>query len=575
MPNMTDSPAAHSEEADRPEDHQGTVGEGSVGTAKTSVGKKLATMMALAVIVGSAVLCGILVVMQTNNAQQRQAASNLLTSRLISNEISGAVRWGKTDLIDAGVEANYASTNGEMAGFLTFDKDGNALTTFADETLQPILDTYAEDIAANLGVEAAMMLDADGYNIVVQPILSEKKGEFIRVGTGAIFWSTAGITSAIFDAMVASGIATLIVVILLVALLVVLLRKLLLAPLGGVTDAMGKLANNQLETEIPYGERTDEIGAIADTLRVFKENALEMLRLESERKEIDKRTEEEKRAMFINLANNFEASVGNVVNNVSSAATELRASAENMSSSADMTISQSNSVTSVSERASENVQMMAAAAEELSRSIEAIGLQVSESSQIAADAVQESEEANRMIQGLVEASQKIGDVVNLITDIAEQTNLLALNATIEAARAGEAGKGFAVVASEVKNLANQTAKATEEIGSQIADIRGATENSVRAIENTSKTIGRINEISVAIATSVDEQKQATVEIAQNAERAASGTDEVASSILKVSEAAGETGEASVEIQNAAAELSQQSETLSKEVDGFLAKIRSE
>ncbi|MEQ8664092.1 MAG: methyl-accepting chemotaxis protein [Rhodospirillales bacterium] len=543
--------------------------------ARTSVGKKLATMMALAVIVGSAVLCGILVVMQTNTARERQVDSNLLVSRLVANEISGAVRWGKTDLIDQGVESNRISTKGEMAGFLTFDKDGNPLTSFADEDLAPALETYDDDIAANLAVEEAALLKGDGYNIVVQPILSEKKGEFIRVGTAAIFWSTKGITSAIFDAMVASAIATLIVVVLLVALLVFLLRRLLLAPLGGVTGAMGRLANNELETEIPYGERTDEIGAIADTLRVFKENAQEMQRLESERKEIDKRTEEEKRAMFINLANNFEASVGNVVNNVSSAATELRASAENMSSSADMTISQSKSVTDVSERASENVQMMAAAAEELSRSIEAIGLQVSESSQIAAEAVSESEEANRMIQGLVEASQKIGDVVNLITDIAEQTNLLALNATIEAARAGEAGKGFAVVASEVKNLANQTAKATEEIGSQIADIRNATENSVRAIENTSKTIGRINEISVAISTSVDEQKQATVEIAQNAERAASGTDEVASSILKVSEAAGETGEASIEIQNAAAELSQQSETLSKEVDGFLAKIRSE
>jgi len=285
--------------------------------------------------------------------------------------------------------------------------------------------------------------------------------------------------------------------------------------------------------------------------------------------------EEERQAMLSELADDFEGQVMGVVNQVSSSAEGMQSTANDMVSTAEEAKSESAGVAAAAEQASSNVQTVSAAAEQLSKSIAEISEQVSQSSTISDKAVSEAEDTNAKVQGLAQAASKIGEVVELINDIASQTNLLALNATIEAARAGEAGKGFAVVASEVGNLANQTAKATEEISAQIGDIQSATNESVDAIGGISSIIGEINEIAGSISAAVEEQGAATKEIARNVEQAATGTQEVTSTITGVSAKATTTGEAASQVQGSAGELSQQSTMLASAVQQFLSNIRQD
>lgn len=345
-------------------------------------------------------------------------------------------------------------------------------------------------------------------------------------------------------------------------------------PVNSMTTAMGRLADGDLEVEIEGAERQDEIGQMAAAVQVFKENAVEMKRLEEEQAQAALRAEEEKRASMNAMAEQFESSVGGVLGAVSTAAGQMESSAQAMSATAEETNSQAATVAAAAEETSVNVQTVASATEELASSISEISRQVGESSKITGEAVADTERTNQQVRGLAEAAEQIGEVVELISTIAEQTNLLALNATIEAARAGDAGKGFAVVASEVKNLATQTAKATDDISTQVASIQSATTGAVEAIQGIGGTIGKVDEISSAIAAAVEEQQAATQEIARNVQQAASGTQEVTSNITGVNTAASETGEAAAEVLSLSGDLSAQSSSLGTAVDKFLATIRS-
>jgi methyl-accepting chemotaxis protein len=345
-------------------------------------------------------------------------------------------------------------------------------------------------------------------------------------------------------------------------------------PLHDMTIAMKQIAEGRLEVEVPGRGRSDEVGEMAEAVGVFKSNAVARQALEAEQKEAEARATARRRADMHKMADDFEGAIGNIVETVTSASSQLEASASTLTSTAERAEELATTVASASEQASTNVQSVASATEEMASSVTEISRQVQESARMATEAVDQARITNDRVGELSKAAARIGDVVELINAIAGQTNLLALNATIEAARAGEAGRGFAVVAAEVKALAEQTSKATGEIGQQVTGIQSATEDSVNAIKEISGTIGKLSEISSAIAAAVEEQGAATQEISRNVQQAAQGTQQVSSNISDVQRGATETESASSQVLSAAQSLSGESNRLKLEVGKFLQSVRA-
>ncbi|MCA1365558.1 HAMP domain-containing protein [Bradyrhizobium sp. IC3069] len=346
-------------------------------------------------------------------------------------------------------------------------------------------------------------------------------------------------------------------------------------PMIAMCKAMRELASGNFDVVLPGLGRKDEIGEMAGAVEEFKIQAVAKAERDAAASEVQNREQAaSRRAELIRFADDFESAVGAIVSNVSASAVQLESAASTLTRTAETTQSLSSQVAGVSEQASSNMQSVATATEELSASVEEIGRQVRDSSRIAEAAVMQAKETDGRIGKLSHAAQQIGEVVKLITAIAEQTNLLALNATIEAARAGEAGRGFAVVASEVKSLASQTAKATDEISSHITGMQGATAESVAAIKEIGATIGQISSISTSIASAVEQQGAATQEIARSVQTVAQGTQTAATDIGEVNRGAAETGSASEEVLNSAKTLSSESTRLRAELDRFMANIRA-
>jgi methyl-accepting chemotaxis protein len=343
--------------------------------------------------------------------------------------------------------------------------------------------------------------------------------------------------------------------------------------LSGVITPMGQLSNGDLSAEVPYRGMRTEVGRIADAVQVFKDALIEKQRLDEAGATYTAAKVERGRKLD-EMMKAFEIKVGALTQGLSAAATEMEATAHSMTGTAEDASRRTVAASAATEEASANVQTVAGAAEELSASIREIAGQVSQASDIAGRAVDEAQATDATVQELAQAASRIGEVVQFISSIASQTNLLALNATIEAARAGEAGRGFAVVASEVKALANQTAKATEDIAAQITAIQGSTQGAVTAIRRISGTIMEVNGIASAIAAAVEEQRAATQEIARNVQEAATGTSEVSTNVAGLEAAASSTGSAAAQVLSAAGELSQQSEILNQEVGRFLADVKA-
>jgi methyl-accepting chemotaxis protein len=346
-------------------------------------------------------------------------------------------------------------------------------------------------------------------------------------------------------------------------------------PMIAMCKAMRELASGNFDVVLPGLGRKDELGEMAGAVEEFKLQAVAKAERDAAASEAqNKEASSARRAELIRFADDFETAVGAIVSNVSASAVQLESAASTLTRTAETTQTLSSQVAGVSEQASANMQSVATATEELSVSVEEIGRQVSDSSRIAEAAVAQARETDGRIGKLSHAAQQIGEVVKLITAIAEQTNLLALNATIEAARAGEAGRGFAVVASEVKSLASQTAKATDEISSHIAGMQGATAESVAAIKEIGATIGQISSIATSIASAVEQQGAATQEIARSVQNVAQGTHTAATDIGEVNRGAAETGTASEEVLNSAKTLSSESTRLRAELDRFMGNIRA-
>ncbi len=407
------------------------------------------------------------------------------------------------------------------------------------------------------------------YYTIYQPIFSSE-GQVIGILYAGVLKSNI---NAVLDALTSKLAITSVIAIVISGLVALFAYRMLLRPLPKLAEVMDRLARDDTGVEVDYQARGDEVGDMARAVQVFKDNALEKQRLEQERQEQEKRVAAEKQAAMTSLANEFEQSVAGKVTSVLEAASNIDTATRQVRELATATSEKSALVSGAAEGASGNVDSVAAASEEMSASIGEIARRASESAKIASGAVLEAESTNETVQSLDTAAQKIGDVVKLINEIAEQTNLLALNATIEAARAGDAGKGFAVVANEVKTLASQTTKATEEISGQINAMQQATTEAVSAIASIRDVIGQVNESTTAIASAVEQQNAATQEIGRNVESAASDTSKVSSTIVEVRGASEQTMTALQQAMAAIEGLNGDANDMKQQVGAFLSKVR--
>ena len=461
--------------------------------------------------------------------------------------------WKKSDL-DASLKSMLVEkSDAEVRKFWKAVEDG----------LLPALSVGNTEAAAKSYAATAAAYTA--HRAVIDDIV--KKTTDMNAATEASAMSTVSMLSVALW-----GVSALVLLIICAGLLGVALG--IVHPIGAMTDVMRRLAGGDLDASIPSASRKDEIGEMAQAVQVFKDNAGRVRAMEADAAAQRAQAERDRKAEFVRVADEFEATVGRVVGVVSSVSHDIEAAAATLGQSAESTRALSERVAAAAARSTDNVGSAATASEEMASSVTEIGRQVEEANRIAHAAVGQVQRTNELVVNCSGAAGRIGEVVKMITAVAEQTNLLALNATIEAARAGEAGRGFAVVASEVKALSAQTAKATDEIASQISQMQAATGDFVAAIKEISGTIVRISEISSTIAGAVEQQGAATRKIAGNVQQAASSSEEVSGSIHEVNRGAIETGAAADKVRGSSDALSSESERLSTEIRKFVATIRA-
>jgi methyl-accepting chemotaxis protein len=500
-----------------------------------------------------------------------RAADQLRSMQVETREIRLAISPSEVDHAMERLERAHAVANNHIA---------NALRVADDPDDRERLQRLADLVASYMGVVGKLATAAKQYGETAEQIKASTalggqmdaliEGTTLMLMNAATERKRGADEEALFVNRLNLGIGLFIVAVL--GSVAVFGAVAISGPIRRVGAVLRELARGNKDVIIPYIGRRDEVGETARAAQTFKTKLIRIDQLEAAEKETARRAAEQRQADMRALAGAFENTVANVVRAVSASSTELEAAAEALGATAGTTRDLSGKVLSASTRAADNVQSVSLAAERLIGSVGEINARVQESSRIALEAVTQAEKTDARIAELTRAASRIGDVVKLITDIAEQTNLLALNATIEAARAGESGRGFAIVAQEVKALAAQTAKATEEIGVQIAGVQAATHDSVAIIGDIGATIGRIAEIAAAIASAVEVQSATTQQIAGNVQAAAGSTTHVTANIVEVNNSAGEITSASAQVLASAQTLAQEGCRLSAEMEKFLAAV---
>ncbi|MBK1840290.1 HAMP domain-containing protein [Azospirillum sp. YIM B02556] len=538
-----------------------------------SVGRKVTAAFVAAIVGGFIVIMGLQAKMQYDDAVRLATHDARVKTDMLANATKTSFVAGD----GASIETEFMPLADSHEVQLASLRAASASSTLADFS-NPRFAKYdlkadQDLVEAVLAGKGAQTRSANGHIVVTVPVVTGKSNRL--VGALQIAWSLDQQVDAIAAQMRNQIAICLIALVVQIALLNALLGRIVIRPLRAMAAAMAKLADGDTTVEVPGNARSDEIGAMAGSVTVFRDNARAIERMHAAQAEADAKAEAVKRAALLDLADRFQGTVKRLVEGIAESASGMADSADRMAAVVGEASSQTRNVARESDDIQSNVRSAAAAATELASSIGGISEQVGHSARIAGEAVSHADRTNATVQGLIANAERIGQVVGLIHAIAKQTNLLALNATIEAARAGEAGKGFAVVATEVKGLADQTAKATDEIAAQVNAMQSVTREAADAIGAIGSTITEIDGISGTITQSVQEQNSATQEIARAVEMAALGTQGVSTTIAALAHTAESAGSTALGVQDAARGLSGQTRTLAAEVERFLTEVRQQ
>lgn len=538
---------------------------------RRSVALRFAMLLSAVIVV----CLSILVFIQIKNFQismrDEFGASNIVKTQLLATQVAGGIKWKKAEV----VEAVYTDVVGnEASGFVSayvFHTDDGKLSVVNSSEFDPFdFDGFLTE-HNNLNKAAEIQsFDLPGHMVVYAPAIDTKKQEYM--GGLLVSWSKETINREMNEARSTQMSTAFFILAALISLCVFLLRSMIITPLKKSIQVMTVLSEGDYNIEIPDLKRRDEIGTMARAIEIFKKNAIEKQAAEKAKIEAESRMESERKKAMQDMAQKFEDEVMGIVQQLLKSISTIGEGSKTLSSIAQQTERKSTDAAGFSGSTSQNVQTVAAASEELNSSVKEIVQQVSRSAHLTQSASEQAAKTNEIVGTLQSSTERIGAVVKIIQDIAEQTNLLALNATIEAARAGDAGKGFAVVANEVKSLANETAKATEEISERVQEIQIISDQSGTAIQSIADVIRQANESMSAVTDAIEQQGIATQEISRSVQEAAAGTSRVSESISSVNQAALETGKLVKDTSNALDNLLEQSDLLKSAINQFIRNI---